>query len=67
LLTSKILTLCAGHIKLTRYDFITESKTNLSLNKKPVNITNFRINRSIVFFCKKSNRKPSFHIKSFRR
>ena len=56
-----------GHTKLSRYILTTFSKTSLSLNKNPVNITNLRIHRSAVFFCKKSNRKPSTHNVSFRK
>lgn len=33
---SNILTLWKGHIKLSRYNLTTISKTNLSLNKNPV-------------------------------
>ena len=56
-----------GHTKLSKYTLTTFSKTNLSLNKNPVNITNLRIHKSAVFFCKKSNKKPSTHNVSFRK
>jgi hypothetical protein len=63
---SNMLILCDGHIKLSRYIFTTISNTNRSLNKKPVNITNFLINKSADFFCKKSIIRPSFQTNSFR-
>ena len=36
LCASNVLYLCPGQIKLSKYIRITESKTNLSLNKNPV-------------------------------
>ena len=59
--------LLRGHTRLSKQTLTTFSKTNLSLNKKPVNITNFLIQASAVFFCKKSNRKPSTQRSSFLR
>jgi hypothetical protein len=55
----------AGHTRLSKYIRTTFSKTSLSLNKKPVYITNLRIHKSAVFFCRKSNKNPSTHKSSF--
>ena len=50
LLVSKILLSWPGQIRLSRYTLTTESKTSLSLNKKPVYITNRLTHASAVFF-----------------
>jgi hypothetical protein len=47
---SNILLVCSGHIILSKYIRTINSKTTLSLNKKPVYITNLRTHESAVFF-----------------
>jgi hypothetical protein len=64
--TSNMDKLCDGQIIISLYTRITASNTIRSLNKKPVTITYCLNQESRVFFCKKSNRKPSFQMFSLR-
>jgi hypothetical protein len=64
---SNIDELLDGQTILSKYILTTFSKTSLSLNKNPVYITNLRIHKSAVFFCRKSNKKPSTHNSSLRK
>lgn len=66
LLDSNKFILWDNQTTLSTYNLTTESKTNLSLKRKPVYITKRLIQISAVFFWRKSKRNPSFQINSFR-